>query len=128
MHRRLFDTQSSSLTRSGQVPIGAANIFKSSIYPNKPNVSDYLTCESTDEDPVGKSSAERPLQFSNISNDQFHRPTQWPSGGLAYSISELTNNRIDMEALKEESKAILLDYMDPQRALHGLDSAVIPSK
>lgn len=32
-----------------------------------------------------------------------------------------------MDILKEEAKAILLEYMDPKKALHGVDSAIIPS-
>ena len=64
-HRALFATQNSGPHL--QIPIGAAAIFKRNIY-NKPNVSDYLTCESTDDDP-GQSSAERPLRFSHLSNE-----------------------------------------------------------
>lgn len=39
----------------------------------------------------------------------------------------MTNRRIDTEILKEETKAILLSYMDPEKKHRGLEGQTISS-
>lgn len=47
---------------------------------------------------------------------------------MAFSTIDITNRRTDVENLKEETKSILLMYMDPEKTLHGRQSASIPSR
>lgn len=86
-HRKQFKEPTSrndygSLTTGAtHVPVGAAKIFKSTIFQKANNASDYLTCESTDEDHA-RSSLERPMhgfakpeafQYSHMSDNAFYK-------------------------------------------------------